>query len=195
MKKLMFAAIAAVAMAATASAGQCLWGYWGEAVDHEGEAFTGGSGLLLVLKSAGAIPTFDEKTGWNMNGAVIADAAAYNATDMGWGYTDWRNLADINPGTVRYAEQQYLAIFLTEKKGVETLEDYEGYYAVALVGQGEQMVYEPSGPTYGTDFETYDTTVSKGSWINATQSSVPEPTSGLLLLLGVAGLALRRRRA
>ena len=26
-------------------------------------------------------------------------------------------------------------------------------------------------------------------------SSVPEPTSGLLLLLGVAGLALRRRRA
>ena len=30
----------------------------------------------------------------------------------------------------------------------------------------------------------------EGSW-----SSVPEPTSGLLLLLGVAGLALRRRRA
>ena len=28
-----------------------------------------------------------------------------------------------------------------------------------------------------------------------TASSIPEPTSGLLLLLGVAGLALRRRRA
>lgn len=30
---------------------------------------------------------------------------------------------------------------------------------------------------------------------NATWSAVPEPTSGLLMLLGMAGLALRRRRA
>ena len=38
---------------------------------------------------------------------------------------------------------------------------------------------------------TTGTVVDSGAWYAA----VPEPTSGLLLLLGVAGLALRRRRA
>ena len=37
-------------------------------------------------------------------------------------------------------------------------------------------------------------TTVPASW-NVTVASVPEPTSGLLLLLGVAGMALRRRRA
>ena len=45
-------------------------------------------------------------------------------------------------------------------------------------------VATPANATYvASNFTTY------------TASSVPEPTSGLLLLLGVAGMALRRRRA
>jgi hypothetical protein len=39
-------------------------------------------------------------------------------------------------------------------------------------------------------FSTTLTTVNSGTW-----ADVPEPTSGLLLLLGVAGLALKRKRA
>ena len=38
-------------------------------------------------------------------------------------------------------------------------------------------------------------TLAFGSQANATWQAVPEPTSGLLMLVGLAGLALRRRRA
>ena len=48
-----------------------------------------------------------------------------------------------------------------------------------------------------TNLGTYNFGVSSGTSAVATGGwqAVPEPTSGLLMLLGVAGLALRRRRA
>lgn len=52
-----------------------------------------------------------------------------------------------------------------------------------------------SGTTFGetdmaTSIDYTSANFGSGSW-----TAVPEPTSGLLMLLGVAGLALRRRRA
>ena len=38
-------------------------------------------------------------------------------------------------------------------------------------------------------------TAVSGSGVSYTAFAVPEPTSGLLMLVGLAGLALRRRRA
>ena len=45
---------------------------------------------------------------------------------------------------------------------------------------------------FGEAGSLYSATSGTGAW---TAQTVPEPTSGLLLLLGVAGMALRRRRA
>ena len=39
------------------------------------------------------------------------------------------------------------------------------------------------------------TTLAVNKFYNSSWTAVPEPTSGLLMLLGMAGLALRRRRA
>lgn len=82
------------------------------------------------------------------------------------------------------------------------------YYAIFAVSDDEKYVYfsasksgnavdDPGIATVslatGTsaNFKTTDS-VTAGGWYS---SPVPEPTTGLLVLLGIAGLALKRRRA
>lgn len=84
------------------------------------------------------------------------------------------------------------------------------YYAIFAVSDDENYVYfsasksgncvdDPGMTTMqlatGTsaNFKTTDS-VTAGGWYAAPEV-VPEPTTGLLVLLGIAGLALKRRRA
>ena len=59
-----------------------------------------------------------------------------------------------------------------------------------LSGTDEAMGVSFTASLLGANALTYNATSAANGW-----AAVPEPTSGLLMLLGMAGLALRRRRA
>ena len=69
------------------------------------------------------------------------------------------------------------------------------YFASATINRA---AYDPTDPVYSETTSItfmaaqYTTSTLSGGWQSA---AVPEPTSGLLMLLGMAGLALRRKRA
>ena len=59
-----------------------------------------------------------------------------------------------------------------------------------LSGTDEATSMVFGSDSFGANALTYNATSAANGW-----AAVPEPTSGLLMLLGMAGLALRRRRA
>ena len=70
-------------------------------------------------------------------------------------------------------------------------------FFISFVDNGKQFT---SATKTAAAYATQSQTIAFGNMQSATQNTsnwqvVPEPTSGLMLLLGVAGLALKRKRA
>ena len=68
------------------------------------------------------------------------------------------------------------------------------YAAITESDVGYSEVVFGSQNAYSTAFKDATAGYTGAGWYSQA-SAVPEPTSGLLMLLGMAGLALRRRRA
>ena len=181
MKKLMIAA-AIVCAAAFGQAAQVMWGFnnW-ENVGPDASYNESEYGVLDVTKASTAQL-------WVMIGSEykLLDTAA---PDLGeWTYgpiaidlaKDIEGINAISSATDTEHLQDYKLVLLTD----------DGKYKAEITGTATIESIIGMGETTYIQKMVYASALTASDW-----SAVPEPTSGLLMLLGMAGLALRRKRA
>ena len=181
MKKLMILAAAVVATV-VANAAAVNWNSGTIALPSGSQAGKGAVTASLFLVDATTYATYAAYT----DAAALSDAvyAAYGSTVATATKTSTAKGAanmsygDYSAGTTVYAVLLYTA--------TEDSKDYwMGNYATATLESAQNVDVSNLANALGG-------TGSATAWSTA---AVPEPTSGLLMLLGMAGLALRRRRA
>ena len=191
MKKLMIA-VAAVSMAVAANAGVYTWGFGSGADIMPGggdEDYLEGGTAMLFLGTIGQTDNGDGT--WSLDfskATLVGDPAGQDPSSYMFGQIAFdKTYAN---DAIDNTKSQAYSLILFEDSGVTDYESYEGNYFVA--SNDSVLKQDPQSEVHYSQF-TRSAAVEGGDWRMA--SAVPEPTSGLLLLLGVAGLALRRRRA
>ena len=182
MKKLVLLA-SAVAMACSIQAASFQWGFQSADItdingNYMGEAVPGYAYLFLGTVSA-------SDTMFNMTGTTLLASGGQNED---YSYGSLNDLISNDALTSTAAGQAY-SLILTEGE-VADFSKFKGNYILAT-GTSDQGNNPMTGETWAQFVDLTD--YGAGNW--KTMSNVPEPTSGLLLLLGMAGLALRRKQA
>lgn len=168
MKKLIFSMVAVAAFAAFADDNyQAL--YWQVTADSLG-SYTDASYANLYATMDGSRVTVDESikgaSGFSMLSETLDKSLAINLTGWNSGALD---------GAMFYVELfNDSGAFMAQSEGI-TYSDLLTHIDMNYAGSG--IPTAASGPAVFIQY------------------AVPEPTSGLLMLLGIAGLALRRKRA
>ena len=184
MKKIIIA-LASAAFMTTVQAATVNWGGAIAYGDADTEMNAGSKAWLLWSSTAftGAATQLDTSTGTANNGGSIVSTYSITASDI--------------------ANYAFTSNYTVDGAGVD------GFYAI-LVADGSDLTkasYMDMGsisgttatsPTstllYNVEWDDASAYLSSGGF-NTTVGAVPEPTSGLLILLGMAGLALKRKRA
>ena len=177
MKKLIIA-VAAVAMAVAANAAALSWQTYAYINDGSADSdwITGGQAYLVMVTDAASFAVADDLS---VTGGNIVDSVAFeDGTANGF----W-NTEALEAGNV------YKFAIIATTGGAGSTVPTSGTYGID----------DNSGALYSVTWDgaTGGSFFPDASYEGASMSTAvaPEPTSGLLLLLGMAGLALKRKRA
>lgn len=184
MKKLIIAAVAAV-IGLGVNAATVDWQVWVTGGSKVANAYDGFTAYLVTASAWDALASVSADT---FSSDVVLDKATFDAGGGKTTYT-YKTLnasGGVNPRAVSVAslaESDTLKVYYVI---LNTNKDPNEYYTIADTLTGRK---ETGDAVVTANMSISQSTLSGGEW-----TAVPEPTSGLLLALGLCGLALRRKR-
>lgn len=191
MKKIMIT-VAIVCAAVMAQAATVSWGngFGINAYNQPGDEGVAYSGTIYLMNGdATSAASFINTVLAAGDGYAAAFNTAVGSSVASMSHTDFEPPRKVFDTTISGAQSFYVVALDSANNGVYVSEVVS--VTIESTGSSYDVTFYHYAPYENAAFASTQTSYAGAGWYTA----VPEPTSGLLMLVGLAGLALRRRRA